>query len=91
MEVTVSIARTPFAADDPMKAYVWLTWSRIAEALKEDFAPCLPVVLESLMAGVAGVEVLGTVGPASNPVVSHDSLVLSLTAVGLSIHCCCYM
>ena len=81
MTVTVSIAKSSLAADDPVKAYVWMTWSRIAGALKEEFAPCLPVVLESLMAGVSGVEQLSGPQDAANPVSVRDVVATAVFAV----------
>ncbi len=77
----MSIAKSALAPDDPIKAYVWMTWSRIASVLKADFAPCLPIVLESLMAGVSGVEVLSAPEEASNPVVNQSFVTSSLDSL----------
>ncbi|CED85608.1 Karyopherin (importin) beta 3 [Phaffia rhodozyma] len=39
--------------DDPLQTYVIMTWGKICEALKEDFAPYLPVVMPSLLKSAA--------------------------------------
>jgi hypothetical protein len=58
MAITVQLIETVVSSDDPMKAFVWQSWSRIAGVLKDKFAQCLPVVMKSLLDGVDGIEVL---------------------------------